>query len=242
MKKRIEILADKTALIDRTLELVLAQGQRAIAERDRFTLVLSGGSTPKPLYEKLAEQALPWDKIHVFWGDERYVAPDHPDSNQRMARLAWLDRVAMPAGNIHPMPTAANDPAIAAQTHAAELQAFFEVEPGEFPSFDLILLGMGDDAHTASLFPHTEALQVCDQLIAVGNKDGEPRLTFTIPLINQAHSVIFMVAGASKQTALRQVLAPEADANAYPSRFIQPQGDLWWLLDQAAGAGVAESE
>jgi 6-phosphogluconolactonase len=233
--KHVEILADKAALVDRTLELVLGQLQSAIAERGQFTIALAGGSTPKPLYEKLAEQALPWDKIYVFWGDERYVAPDHPDSNQRMARLAWLDRVAIPASNVHPMPTDAVDPAIAAQTHDAELQAFFQVKPGEFPRFDVILLGMGDDAHTASLFPHTEALQVCDRLITVGNKDGQPRLTFTIPLINQAHSVIFMVAGASKQTALAQVFAAQADANTYPSRFIQPQGDLWWLLDQAAG-------
>ncbi len=238
MAQHIEILPDKAALVDRSLELVLAQLETAIAERGQFTIALAGGSTPKPLYEKLAAQALPWDKIHVFWGDERYVAADHPDSNQRMARLAWLDQVAIPAGNVHPMPTADRDPAIAAQTHEAELQAFFQVQPGEFPSFDVILLGMGDDAHTASLFPHTEALQVCEHLITVGNKDGQPRLTFTIPLINQARSVIFMVAGASKQAALAHVLAPEADANAYPSRFIQPQGDLWWLLDQAAGAGM----
>jgi 6-phosphogluconolactonase len=239
MVKHIEILPDKAALVDRSLELVLAAIPQALAERGQFTIALAGGSTPKPLYEKLAEQALPWEKIHVFWGDERYVAPDHPDSNQRMARLAWLDQVALPVGNIHPMPTAASDPAIAAQTHEADLQAFFQVKPGEFPSFDVILLGMGDDAHTASLFPYTEALQVCDRLVAVGNKDGQPRLTFTIPLINQARSIIFMVAGASKQTALAQVLAAAADANAYPSRFIQPAGDLWWLLDQAAGAGVA---
>jgi 6-phosphogluconolactonase len=240
MAKHIEILPDKAALVDRSLELVLAAATQAIAERGRFTIALSGGSTPQPLYEKLAEQTLPWDQVHVFWGDERYVAADHPDSNQRMARLAWLDRVAIPAANVHPMETTASDPAIAAQAHDAELRAFFNVKPEEFPSFDVILLGMGDDAHTASLFPQTEALQVCDRLITVGHKDGQPRLTFTIPLINQANSVIFMVAGASKQAALAQVFAPQADANAYPSRFIRPLGDLWWLLDQAAGARISQ--
>jgi 6-phosphogluconolactonase len=237
MEKHREILPDKSVLVDRTLELVLAQLQTAIAERGIFTIALAGGSTPKPLYEKLAEQSLPWDQIHVFWGDERYVAPDHPDSNQRMARLAWLDKVPIPASNIHPMPTDAADPAIAAQIHNAELQTFFKVALPEFPTFDVILLGMGDDAHTASLFPNTEALQVCDQLVTVGNKDGQPRITFTIPLINQARTVIFMVAGASKRPALAQVFAPTGDANQYPSRFIQPQGELWWLLDQPAGEG-----
>jgi 6-phosphogluconolactonase len=237
MEKHREILPDKSALVDRTLELVLAQLQTAIAERGIFTIALAGGSTPKPLYEKLAEQSLPWDQIHVFWGDERYVAPDHPDSNQRMARLAWLDKVPIPAGNVHPMPTDAADPAIAAQTHNIELQAFFKVALPEFPAFDVILLGMGDDAHTASLFPKTEALQVCDQLVTVGNKDGQPRITFTIPLINQARTVIFMVAGESKRPALAQVFAPTGDAIQYPSRFIQPQGELWWLLDQPAAGG-----
>lgn len=113
--------------------------------------------------------------------------------------------------------------------------SFFQVQPGEFPAFDLILLGIGDDGHTASLFPHTEALNVRDRLITVGNKDGQPRITFTAPLINHARCVIFVVAGASKRPALAQVFAPTADDQTYPSRLIQPQGELWWLLDEAAG-------
>ena len=136
------------------------------------------------------------------------------------------------------MPTDVADPHIAAQEHQAHLQAFFQVSTSEFPAFDLVLLGMGDDGHTASLFPHTEALQINDAWITVGNKDGQPRLTFTAPLINAARCVMFVVAGANKQPALKEIFAPEADATTYPARLIQPQGELWWLLDAAAGQAV----
>jgi len=238
MNRVVEVLPDLGALVDRALAIVIDKLNTAVAERGIGTIALSGGSTPKPLYEKFAEQSLPWDKIHVFWGDERYVPADHPDSNQRMARLAWLDKVAIPASNIHPMTTNESDPAIAAQVHETELQTFFQVKANEFPEFDVILLGIGDDAHTASLFPHTDALQVHDRLITVGNKDGQPRITFTAPLINHARSVIFMVAGASKQSALTQIFAPVADDMTYPSRLIHPSGELWWLLDQPAGQNL----
>ncbi|MBD2430264.1 MULTISPECIES: 6-phosphogluconolactonase [Fischerella] len=235
MTRKIEVLPDQKALIARAKELILSQINAAIAQRGRFTIALSGGSTPKPLYEAIATQNLPWDKIHVFWGDERYVPPDHPDSNEGMARRAWLDRVDIPAANIHAVPTTEGDPAVSAAKHEQELQEFFHCQPGEFPALDVILLGMGDDAHTASLFPHTEALKVRDRLITVGNKDGNPRITFTYPFINAARCVIFVVAGANKKPALAQVFAPQADNFTYPSRLIQPQGELWWLLDAAAG-------
>ncbi|OCQ94120.1 6-phosphogluconolactonase [Nostoc sp. MBR 210] len=236
MNKQVEVLSDQSALIARSLELILSKLETAIAQRGQFTIALSGGSTPKPLYEAIATKDLPWDKIHVFWGDERYVPPDHPDSNELMARRAWLDRVDIPAANIHAMPTLDADPALSAAKHEQDLQEFFHFAPGEFPSLDVILLGMGDDAHTASLFPHTEALKVSDRLVTVGNKDGNPRITFTYPFINAARSVIFVVAGANKRPALAQVFAPQADDFSYPSRLIRPQGELWWLLDAAAGA------
>jgi 6-phosphogluconolactonase len=239
MKKSVEVLADKEKLIERSLNIILAQIKTAIAQRDQFTLALSGGSTPKPLYEKLAAQELPWEKIHIFWGDERYVAPDHAESNQLMARQAWLDQVPFPAENIHPMPTAGNDPAADAQQYEAELQQFFQVKPGEFPQFDVVLLGMGDDAHTASLFPNTAALTERDHLVTVGDKSGEPRITLTVPTINHARCVMFVVAGENKRPALAQVFADTADDRMYPSRLIQPQGELYWLLDQAAGAEIA---
>ncbi|MDX2243750.1 MAG: 6-phosphogluconolactonase [Leptolyngbyaceae cyanobacterium bins.302] len=235
----VEVLPDKAALVDRALDLLLIKLEDAIAQRGQFTIVLSGGSTPKPLYEKLAQHELPWEKIHVFWGDERYVPPTHPDSNEGMTRKAWLDHISIPAENIHVMPTASGDPAIDAAKHEAEIQAFFQTASGEFPVFDVMLQGMGDDGHTASLFPHTEALQVRDRLVTVGNKDGQPRITFTAPLINHARTVIFLVAGENKQTALSHVFAAEDDASQYPSRLIQPEGELWWLLDRAAGKNLS---
>jgi 6-phosphogluconolactonase len=234
--KHVEVLPDKAALIERGRERVLSEIRTAIARSDRATIALAGGGTPKPLYEALAKEDLPWDKIHIFWGDERYVPPDHPDSNQRMAREAWLDLVPLPPENIHPMPTGAADPAVDARTYEQELQAFFELESGTFPKFDLILLGIGDDAHTASLFPGTEALQVRDRLVTVGNKDGQPRLTLTVPSIDAARCVLFLVSGAGKQEALDRIFAPEANPFVYPARFVQPrEGQLWWLLDDAAG-------
>jgi 6-phosphogluconolactonase len=240
MNKILEILPDKAALIARSLQIILEKIPTAIAERGIFTIALSGGGTPKPLYEAIAAENLPWDKIHVFWGDERYVPPTHPDSNEGMARQAWLSKVPIPAENIHPMPTDADDPAIAAQQHEQQLQDFFQVKSGEIPVLDVVLLGMGDDAHTASLFPHTQALQVCDRLVTMGSKDGQPRITFTIPLINQARCVMFIVAGVSKQPALAQVFAASADSNLYPSRLIQPFGELWWLLDEDAGRNLKD--
>ncbi|MFH7027266.1 MAG: 6-phosphogluconolactonase [Heteroscytonema crispum UTEX LB 1556] len=236
MNKKLEIVPDTAALVARAHLLILSKIETAIQERGRFTIALSGGSTPKPLYEAIASSKLPWDKIHVFWGDERYVPPDHPDSNELMARRAWLDRVDIPADNIHPTPTSDGDPAVSAAKYEKHLQEFFHSTPGEFPSLDVVLLGMGDDAHTASLFPHTEALKVRDRLITVGNKDGNPRITFTYPFINSAGCVMFVVAGANKRPALAQVFAPTADDFTYPSRLIQPKGELWWLLDAAAGS------
>lgn len=239
MNKKIEVLSDKTALVNKALEIILSKIEPAIEQRGQFTIALSGGSTPKPLYEAIAAQKLPWDKIHVFWGDERYVSPDHQDSNQLMARRAWLDKVEISETNIHPMPTNAPQPSKAAVEYEEHLQKFFQTSPGEFPALDVNLLGMGDDAHTASLFPHTEALKVQDRLVTVGNKDGNPRLTFTYPFINAARCVIFLVAGENKKPALAKVFAPEESASAYPSRLIQPQDELWWLLDAAAGSEVA---
>jgi 6-phosphogluconolactonase len=235
MHRTVEVLPEQAALIGRALELTLSKIQTAIQQRGLFTIALAGGSTPKPLYEAIATQQLPWDKIHIFWGDERYVPPDHPDSNQLMARRAWLDAVGIPAQNIHPMPTDETNPADAARKYEAHLQEFFQIQPGEFPSVDLNLLGMGDDGHTASLFPHTEALQVRDRLITVGNKDGQPRITFTVPTINHSRCVMFVVAGANKRPALAQVFAPIADDFTYPARLVQPQGELCWLLDRQAG-------
>ncbi|MGB3299690.1 MAG: 6-phosphogluconolactonase [Phormidesmis sp.] len=237
----VEILPTKDALIERAYQVTVASLTEAIAQRGQATIALSGGSTPKPLYEMMASADLPWDKIYVFWGDERYVPHDDEKSNVRMAREAWLNQVPIPAGNVFPMPTSANDPAADAATYSETLKAFFKVEAGEFPAIDFVLQGMGDDGHTASLFPHTQALDRRDRLITVGNHDGEPRITFTVPLINQGRHVVFLVSGENKQDALSHVFSPDADGHTYPSALIDPAGVCQWLLDAAAGKGVPQS-
>jgi 6-phosphogluconolactonase len=235
---QIEILPDRDALVQRAVALVCDRIQQAVADHGYCTLALAGGSTPKPVYQSLAQRDLPWSKLYIFWGDERYVAVDHADSNAGMAKLAWLDQVPIPSEQIFVTPTAEGDAAISAERYETILRQVFERLEGtpldHVPAFDLVLLGMGDDGHTASLFPHTPALTVNDRLVTVGNKQGDLRITFSVPLINQSRGVIFLAAGANKQGALEQIFAAEADAFAYPARLIHPQGDLWWLLDQQA--------
>ncbi len=239
MIQEVSICPDRQALVETAYVLIIERVRAAIAQRKSCTIALSGGSTPQPLYAALAAADLPWDQIHIFWGDERYVAATHPDSNYGMTKRVWLDLVPIPAVNVHPMPTDLADPQLAADEYDRQITAYFGLEARSIPVFDIVLLGMGDDGHTASLFPHTAALSVLDRLVTVGEKDGQPRLTFTFPVINQARSTIFLVSGASKQTALAAVFAPTGDASIYPSRGIQPQGELLWLLDAAAGEGLA---
>ncbi|MGD1896829.1 MAG: 6-phosphogluconolactonase [Phormidesmis sp.] len=235
----VEILSDKATLIERAYELTVETIKNAIAARDKATLALSGGSTPKPLYAALAKADLPWDKIYIFWGDERYVPHDHERSNVRMTHEAWLSHVPIPAENIFPMPTSSEDPARDAAEYEKTLKNVFQLSAdSSFPAIDFILQGMGDDGHTASLFPHTDALNVKDSLVTVGNHDGEPRITFTAPLINSGRKVVFLVAGENKQPALSQVFSADADPQDYPSKLVQPANGPHWLLDAAAGEGV----
>lgn len=234
----LEVLPNRSALVDQALRHTVDRIQTAITDHGFCTLALAGGSTPKPLYQGLAAQDLPWDQLYIFWGDERYVPADHPDSNAGMAKAAWLDQVPIPADHIFITPTQAATPAEAAQTYEATLKTVFGqlAPPGTdtIPVFDLILLGMGDDGHTASLFPHTAVLAERDRLIAVGYKDQDPRITFTVPLINASRCVMFLAAGAGKQAALAQVFSPTGDDLTYPSRLVQPTGELRWLLDADA--------
>ncbi|NJL48838.1 MAG: 6-phosphogluconolactonase [Leptolyngbyaceae cyanobacterium SM2_5_2] len=234
----VEILPDKAALVQHALQRVLNVIHRAIAEHGFCTLALAGGSTPQPLYQGLAEKKLPWEKLYIFWGDERYVPVHHPSSNAGMAKQAWLDRVPIPAAQIFITPTDEGDPHQSAQQYEKTLRSVFGplqgLSPDEVPQFDLILLGMGDDGHTASLFPYTDTLAVRDRLVTVGSKDREPRITFTVSLINRSRSVMFLAAGANKQTALQQVFSPDGDDQAYPSRLVHPIGELYWLLDAEA--------
>ncbi|MDX2255240.1 MAG: 6-phosphogluconolactonase [Pseudanabaenaceae cyanobacterium bins.39] len=232
MARQVEIWNDRAEIATRALLLSQLAYDQAVAQSKNLTLVAAGGSTPRILYEMLAQKNWNWSRVHIFWGDERYVAVDDPQSNEGMARQAWLNHVQIPPENIHGIPTNSNDPAVDAALYEQHILDFFGITSGEIPQFDLMLLGMGDDGHTASLFPHTEALKVRDRLITVGNKDGQPRITMTVPLINKSQEIIFMVEGAAKAKALSAVLAPQGDANQYPSRLIT--GNTIWLCDRTA--------
>jgi 6-phosphogluconolactonase len=224
---------------------VLRAATSAVAERGRFTIALSGGSTPKSMYTLIAANAsasLPWDRMFFFWGDERHVAPDDLESNYRMAKEALLSKVPVPAANIFRAPTEDPDAAAAAEAYEQTLRKFFEVAPGEFPRFDLILLGLGPDGHTASLFPETTALRERSRLVVANwvEKLNTSRITFTLPVLNAARCVAFLVSGTDKAAVLHEVLEGTAPAEKYPSKLVQPsEGKLIWFVDRAAASELS---
>lgn len=215
----------------------VAQALKPTSEGRTMTLALSGGSTPRRMHEILAERSdIDWSKVHVFWGDERTVPPDHDESNYRMAQESLLDRVSIPEDHIHRM-AGERDPDVAAREYEQTIGKVFGVSPPEMPRFDVILLGMGADGHTASLFPGTRALDE-QKRYAVANhvpQQNADRLTLTFPVLNAARLVIFMVAGPDKAPAVQGCL--EGDREARPAARVQPvDGQRRWLLDAAAAS------
>jgi 6-phosphogluconolactonase len=238
----IRTLTTPQELFSAAAEEVVRATNDAVAQRGRFTIALSGGSTPKSLFNLLATNAkttLPWDRMFFFWGDERHVPPTDPDSNYRMADETMLSKIPVAAGNVFRILTENPDAAAAAEAYEETLRKFFELKPGEFPRFDLILLGMGPDGHTASLFPGTAALQETSRLVVANwvEKLKTHRLTLTLPVINAARCVTFVVSGIDKAPALHEVLESDAPADQYPSKLIRPaDGKLIWLIDRAAAS------
>ena len=215
-----------------------ARANEAIEEHGRFAVALAGGSTPKATYEVLARDysgRIDWSKVHVFFGDERTVPPDHGDSNYRMAKETLLDHV--PVGSVHRMQGELMTDE-AAEAYEAELRDFFG--PEELPRFDLILLGIGGDGHTASLFPETSALEVHDRLVVANPvlKLDTTRITLTVPVINAARTVAFLVAGEDKANALAEILEGNPDPREYPASLIQPQGGPKWMIDLSAASDL----
>lgn len=212
----------------------------AIAARGRFTVALSGGSTPRATYALLADEhkdSLPWEKIFIFFGDERHVPPDHPDSNYRMANESLLSRVPVPQANVFRVQ--AELPAeIAASKYQDSLREFFQLPPGSWPRFDLIFLGLGDDGHTASLFPGSAALKENTRLVVANwvEKFKTFRITFSFPVLNHAAEVLFLVSGAGKTPVMRAIFSRSKN-KIFPAQMVRPeQGRLLWLADrQAAG-------
>ena len=237
----IRILNAPQELFQAAAAEFIALASTAIRRHGKFTVALSGGSTPKSLYSVLARSALPWDKIFFFWSDERHVPPDHPDSNYRMAKEALLSKVPVPPENIFRVRAEEKDANVVAKDYEEALKLFFRLKPGEFPRFDLILLGLGPDGHTASLFPNTAALNETKRLVVANwvEKFKTNRITFTYPVLNYAACVIFLVSGGDKSEIVREVLEnPGADL---PSQKVHPaNGRLLWLLDKDAASKLSK--
>jgi 6-phosphogluconolactonase len=242
----IRKLTTPQELFEAAAEEVVRAANQAVAQRGRFTLALSGGSTPKNLYTLLATNArtsLPWDRTYFFWSDERHVPPSDPESNYRMAEEAMLSKVPVAASNVFRVPTENPDAADAAEAYEQALRKFFTVEAGQLPRFDLILLGMGPDGHTASLFPETAALRERSRLVVANwvEKLKTSRITFTLPLLNAARCVAFLVSGTDKASVLHEVLEGNAPGEQYPAKLVRPaDGKLIWFLDRAAASGLTK--
>lgn len=233
MPPEINIVSDLPALYRAGAEEFIRCAREAIAGRGRFTVALSGGSTPKGVYSLLAqENNLPWNKVHFFFGDERHVPPDHPDSNYRMVVESILSKIQIPAGNVHRV-LAEQDAGLAAERYEGELKALFGAVP--WPRFDLVMLGIGPDGHTASLFPGSAALNENSRWVMANwvEKFNSYRITLTFPVINQASEILFLVAGEDKSPVLKEVL--QGKTAVYPSQRVQPvNGRLLWIVDKTA--------
>lgn len=241
MKMDCRVFPDLDALSGAALEELLRLMQDGVRERGRFAIALAGGHTPAHLYGLWAAAEshgapTPWDRVHLFWSDERYVGHDDPRSNYGMAREILIARAPIPQANVHPMPTDAAQPTEAAERYEAELRKFFGAAP---PAFDLQLLGLGTEGHTASLFPGSPALQEQRLWVAAVETPAEPpqRLTLTPVVLNEGRNTFFLVAGREKReivAALRRETEPKP--SRYPAAQIRPAGRVLWFLDEAAGS------
>jgi 6-phosphogluconolactonase len=238
----ITVAADVDGLYRAAAGVFQRASADAVAARDVFRVALSGGSTPKGLYSLLAtdetlRSAIAWDRAEFFWSDERHVPPDHPESNYRMAEEALLSRVPVRPNRIHRVRAELPDPSVAAIAYEVDIRRTFD-SYGEIPRFDLMLLGLGADGHTASLFPGTPGLAERSRLVTANHvPDFGDRLTMTYPLLNAARLVMFVVSGAGKAAAVRAVLRRDPATPEPPARLVQPEdGEVVWVLDSAAAS------
>jgi 6-phosphogluconolactonase len=238
----IEIFPSPAEMTRAAANLFAARAAEAVCARGRFTAALSGGKTPVAIYTLLAKATyvsqIPWTRVHLFWGDERCVPPDHVDSNYRLVRELLLDHVPIPPANVHRMP-GEMDPVEGAARYEEKLREFFAPHGGGFPVFDLFLLGLGEDGHTASLFPGTRAIRESARWVAGHYVDAQKgwRITFTPPVINAARTVVFIVSGAGKAAVVKELLEGPLRPDTLPAQIVRPAGgDLVWMLDREAAA------
>ena len=248
MDADVRILADGAAIARRAAQEFVQTAAAAVREKSAFHVALAGGSTPKALYSLLAgdlalRSEVPWDKMHVFFGDERHVGPDHPDSNFRMASEAMLSTAPLGSDKVTRIKGEYPDAEQAAGEYERALMAHFRLKVGEFPRFDLLLVGMGNEGHTLSLFPGTKALHA-DGRIAVRNWVGKlytDRITLTAPAACNAAEILFMVTGVDKAPALKAVLEGPYEPEQLPAQLLQPRnGKLLWLVDTAAATMLSK--
>jgi 6-phosphogluconolactonase len=239
----IQICNDAESLGDAAARLFVRQARRAVLAQGRFIVALSGGHTPEETYQLLTRppfrEQVPWAKAHVFWGDERCVPLDDPRSNARMARQMLLDHVPVPADQIHPI-HCAHDPQEGAEDYLTLLQEFFSDGP---PRFDFVLLGLGENGHTASIFPGTPAVDERERWAVAVYVDEQAmwRVTLTPPIINQAATVAFLVTGAAKAQIVQRVLDGPFEPHILPAQLIRPvSGNLFWILDKEASLGLVK--
>lgn len=238
-KPILKVFENVDELLNSLVVFLIKVANEAIEEKGEFTFALSGGNSPKRLYELLASEAynheIDWNKIHFFFGDERYVPSDSPDSNALMVKNALFDPLAIPKSNIHAINMSLS-PEEAAHAYYEELRSHFRDKPIQF---DFILLGLGDNVHTASLFPYTDVLldtQPSVRAVFVKELDAY-RITLNAPLINQANHVVFLVYGENKAEAVGNALGKEHDIEKYPAQLIHPDhGSVYWFLDEEAAA------
>jgi 6-phosphogluconolactonase len=234
---QVRVFDTPQALFDGAAAEFAARATTSVAASGRFTVALSGGSTPKALYSELAGtrfSSLPWNNIFFFWGDERHVPPDSPDSNYRMVNNALLSKIRLPAANIFRVRAEDKNADTVAQEYEKVVSDFFQLKPGEFPRFDLVLLGLGPDGHTASLFPGSAGLKETRRIFIANRveKMDTDRLTFTYPVLNAAACDMFLVSGEGKKEKVRQILEEHQD---FPATKVHPNnGELLWYLDRAA--------
>jgi 6-phosphogluconolactonase len=239
--REVRIYHDLPAVSDALARDAAALLENAATTQSVVTLALSGGETPRGLYELLARdyrQQVPWQRLQLFWSDERYVPHGDPQSNVRMVRENLLRGARLPAANAHPMPTELADPEDAARAYERALHRFFT---GPFPRFDLVLLGMGADGHTASLFPSSPALEEAVRWVVPTTAPSEPkqRLSLTLPVLNHSAAVYFLVAGTSKAETVARVFRNDTASLSLPASRVEPfDGRLVWWLDEAAARGV----
>ncbi len=225
-------------------EFIADLAEASIKQRNIFTLVLSGGSTPRLLYEELASQTISkridWQKAHFFWGDERYLPKNHPESNFALAFQLLIAKVDVPPANIHRVITESDSAQAAAEAYEKTLGRFFGPPVGSeaspyFPSFDLVLLGLGQDGHTASLFPGDAALEEKYRwVVAVDNTKASPpvpRITLTLPVLNKARCVIFLASGSNKREVFQRIVN-NPEIAPYPAARVRPSGRLLWFIDE----------